>query len=697
MYAEEEIESAAPILFVDDEPESRRAFARAMRARGFNVDLADGGDQAIALAGKQQYALIAADLRMPDLDGVHLVEKLREVQPDATYILVTGVRDLDLPRSLSADSIASVIQKPWDADELADCIWRGVELHRDRQSGWSEPPTDPGVRRGMASVLLLDNDPNDPDFMPRALIEAGLPEYEVIQTNRLSDAVRLAQERDLQVIVTSLSLPDARGFDTITRLRRIAPDTPIVVVADLQDEALAVQAFRAGAQDYLVKAQLNPDLVRRTLRFAIERRRAEEKLSLRHAAMAHVDGSLFPGRLTSALSRAKRDRTRVAVLLINLARQKSESNNQRFNAELTQLVTERTRASLREYDTLAWLAENRLGVILEGIVNGDQSDVPARRMLDALAEPIILANETLQLSVNLGIALYPDDADTEEELCRFADMASCRARAAGSGVYEFFSETQQRSSQTRIALEDALKRAAAAHDFALHYEPQIQPKTNRLVAMEAKLCWPRSNQEIWTTEQFIGPLEEHGLSQQLTEWLLIQVCRQAQAWQARLPELKVSLDLSPKQFLDHELIAKLGRALSVTHLPPRSLELEIPDRVLTTPAARERLGELSEVGVRLTIDDFGKTTGLTQVVGLPLHGIKIDAGMVGKVEGAPSALARAIGELARGLKLELSAMDVRSSAQRDVLVEMGCLRAQGPFFGVAMPADDALAQGPALG
>src|SRR5688572_23682659 len=174
MYAEEQIESAAPILFVDDEPESRRAFARAMRARGFNVDLADGGDQAIALAGKQQYALIAADLRMPDLDGVRLVEKLREVQPDATYILVTGVRDLDLPGSVGADSIASVIQKPGDADEPADCIWRGVEPHRDRQSGWSEPPTDPGMRRGMASVLLLDNDPNDPDFMPGALIEAGL-------------------------------------------------------------------------------------------------------------------------------------------------------------------------------------------------------------------------------------------------------------------------------------------------------------------------------------------------------------------------------------------------------------------------------------------------------------------------------------------------------------------------------------------
>jgi EAL domain-containing protein (putative c-di-GMP-specific phosphodiesterase class I)/GGDEF domain-containing protein len=437
--------------------------------------------------------------------------------------------------------------------------------------------------------------------------------------------------------------------------------------------------------------------VRRTLRFAIERRRAEEKLSASHAAMAHVDGSLFPGRLTSAISRAKRDRTRVAVLLINVERQNAgELSNQRFNAELTQLLTERTRASLREYDTLAWLGENRLGVILEGIVNADQSDVPARRILDALAEPILQTGETLQLNANLGIALYPDDADSEEELYRFAEMASCRAQATGPGVYEFFSESQQRSSQTRIALEDALTRAVEAHDFVLHYEPQLQPSTNRLLAMEAKLRWPRSNQEIWTTEQFLAPLEERGLAQRLTEWTLIQVCRQAQAWQTRQPGLLLAVDVSPKQFTDPELVNKLARALQITRLEPKTLELEVPDRMLSQAGAREQLNDLAALGVRLIVDDFGKTTGLTQLVGLPIHGIKIDAGLVGHAEGEPTALTRAVAELARGLRLDLMAANVKSAAQRSLLIDMGCQRAQGELFGAAMPADEALGVDPAL-
>src|SRR5690349_22590121 len=134
-------EPLIPILFVDDEPDTRRAFAREMAARGFEVDLAADATEALQLATRREYASIATDLNMPGLNGLRLIERLRELQQSTTYILVTGVRDLNLPRSLSADCITSVVTKPWDAEELAQCIWHGVQLRRERETGWYEPAT----------------------------------------------------------------------------------------------------------------------------------------------------------------------------------------------------------------------------------------------------------------------------------------------------------------------------------------------------------------------------------------------------------------------------------------------------------------------------------------------------------------------------------------------------------------------------
>jgi EAL domain-containing protein (putative c-di-GMP-specific phosphodiesterase class I)/PleD family two-component response regulator len=688
--SEEPEDAITPILFVDDEPEARRAFARAMSARGFDVDLAANAAEALARAAERRYALIATDLNMPEVNGLRLIEQLRTLQPETTYMLVTGVIDLRLPHSLAAEHICSVVAKPWDAEDLAQCIWHGVQLRRQRQSGWHEPATAPGAA-ALGDLLVIESDPLDPEFMLRSLVAAGLPDYQVMRSERLSDALLVAQDRELMAIVTELSLPDARGLDAIIALREAAPNTPLVVIGRHSDEALALGALRAGAQDYLSRDQLTPEALRRSLRFAIERQRAEDTAPKSSRSIVPADSQLFQESVTAALSRAKREQTGVAVIYLNVARAQAEPDAaiRPLSGSLLSHVMGRVRATLREYDTPVYLGQNRVGIILPAIAAGDRAGVPAQRLIEELSKPLSIRGASVTLAVTLGIGLYPDDADSPEELCRCADMAGYRAQALGAGVYEFFDEKCQDSSHTRHELNTALDRALEQWQFRLQYRPQHELDSGRVVAAEVLLFWQRPDGQLWDTSRFMGALEERDLASRLTSWVAREACCQARAWQEQHPGLVVALDLTASQLCDPDLIDKLSLALEQSGLAPELLELEIPEKAIELAEVPEVLERLSALGLRLIIDDFGHELSLARLSELPISAIKIGPGLADLTgsDERGAALIRAAAHLSRDLRIDLSAMGVDEPSQLDFLLRVGCQRAQGDLYGPPRSAD----------
>lgn len=680
--------ATTPILFVDDEPEVRRAFARAMGVRGFDVDLAADAAEAVVHASGRRYALIATDLNLPQVDGLRLVEQLESIQPETPCILVTGVRELRLPSSPGADRISSVVSKPWDPDELAQRIWRSVSLEHERARGVSARRGDPGLALG--NVLLLEGGAPGPGVTLRSLVADGLPDYRLIRCERLGDALAVAQDRALELIVTELSLPDARGLDAIRALREAAPNTPLVVVGKQADEALALSTLRAGAQDYVSRPQLTPEAMRRSLRFAIERQRTDESAP-KSRSIAPLDSDQFPDSITSALARARRERHRVAVIYVNLRRGQlhAEGAPQPLSGTLIGRAMDRVRRTLREYDTLAHLGRDRLGVILPSIQEGDRASVPARRLLAELSQPFIMRGVPVSLEVTLGIGVYPDDADTAEELCRCAEMAGCRAQAFGSGAYEFFDEECQASSRARHALDAELDRALAENQFVLQYRPQHALDTGSVVAAEVVLSWRRAGGELWDTQHFVDALERRQLTSKLTSWMLREACAQGKAWQAQHPGLALALDLTPTQLTDPELCGELGRALSESGLPPEQLELEIPEAAVQRDGAPAVLAAIAQLGVRISIDDFGHQLSLSRLGELPISAIKIGprlADLAGNDERG-AALIRAAADLSRDLRIDLSAMGVDEPNQLDFLQRIGCRRAQGELYGPPRTAD----------
>ena len=687
-------DAAMALLFVDDDPVARRTFARAMSARGFSVDLAVNGGQALQLAARHRYALIASDLNMPDINGVRLIERLYEVQPDAAYMLVTGVRDLHLPRSAATEHISSVVKKPWDADELASCIWHDIQLSRERAPCSLEPATDPGGS-ALGNTLVVESDPLDADFMLRALVQGGLPDYRLLKSEQLGDAVALAQEHKLQLIVAELTLPDARGFDAIRALREAAPSTPLVVIGTGADEAFALAALRAGAQDYLVRSQLTPDSMRRALRFAIERQRAEETPP-RSRSIAPAGGTQWAEHVAAALARARREGNRAALIYVSVRRASgSAAVDGPLGEALLGQVTQRIRQSLREYDTLTYLGHDRFGIILPVLPAGDRAGIPARRLLAGLSEPLEVRDHSVSLETRLGIGVYPDDADSAEELCRCADMAVHRAQALADGGCEFFDEACQAAAHAREVLDREIDQALADWDFVLQYRPEHALGDGRIVAAEAVVCWRRPDGELWEASRFMPALEQRELSTRLTRWVLQRACRQGQAWQESHPGLGLSVDLTPKQLMDPALLGHVQLALERCGLAPELLELAIPeDAALLEPVPR-MLERLAALGVRLAVDDFGHRLPLARLSELPLSALNIGptlADLAGN-DARGAALIRAAADVSRDLRLSLAARGVDDPGQLDFLQRIGCERGRGELYGGARPAQSSWLSG----
>jgi two-component system cell cycle response regulator len=422
------------VLFVDSDVALGQSFACLASEWGYHVELASSGRRALELTRRGSYALVLVEASLSDCSGLELLERMSVEQPASVFILMTGrskVHQRAVERTAAV--IASVVVKPWDAEQLALTLRMASELHDKRLDS----------RDDMAglSVLIVEDSPTDTFLLEEYL--SCVDGMTVAHTECLSDAVRLLHDQPVDIIITDLSLPDARGLDAVLRLRASAPSATLVVCTGLDDETLALQLVLLGAQDYLLKESCTESTLLRTLRFARERKRAEERL----AQMAFYDPltglanrSKFEECAQQALARARRRNTRLACMFIDLDGFKGV--NDRLGHEkgdlLLQDVAERMRQVFRDYDTIARLGGDEFAILLTDIDNyGDVSHI-ATRLCDRLSEPIRVDSYQLHVTASVGISVYPDAAQSVADLLRCADEAMYDSKRAGKNRFSFF-------------------------------------------------------------------------------------------------------------------------------------------------------------------------------------------------------------------------------------------------------------------
>lgn len=432
-----------------------------------------------------------------------------------------------------------------------------------------------------------------------------------------------------------------------------------------------------------------------------------ERLATHDSLTGLPNRVLLHDRLIGAAARARRNRGRFAVMMLDLDHFKevNDSFGHDVGDELLREVARRLGTCVRGCDTVTRLGGDEFVVLLEEIDEPEAAAIVAGRIVTALAEPIRARDHVLHTAVSIGIAVFPTDCVEPEALLKSADLAMYQAKEKGRGGYHYYAETMLASSRQKMEVRGLLGQALANGELELHYQPLIDIGTGRVAAMEALLRWQSPQLGAVSPLAFLPVAEQSGAILKIGEWVLRTACAQLAAWRnAGRRDLGVCVNISARQLTAPQFVDTVLRALGDAGLPASALELELTESAALADDERgpEVLARLARAGIRLAIDDFGSGySSFQRIKSLPIHALKIDRSLVHNVASDPrdAAIFTTIVCMAHALGLTVVAEGVETEAQLEALrtVEWDrdprprCDRVQGYVFSRPMPAAEATA------
>jgi diguanylate cyclase (GGDEF)-like protein/PAS domain S-box-containing protein len=404
---------------------------------------------------------------------------------------------------------------------------------------------------------------------------------------------------------------------------------------------------------------------------------------------------LFHDRLQQAVARTTRSKKIGALFFLDLDRFKNVNDNlgHHVGDDLLKQVSLRLIEVCRTSDTLARLGGDEFTLIVEGLDDASELALIAEKILQAFKDPFSLDGYTLEVSVSIGISVFPKDSSDINELIRHADTAMYSAKESGRNTYRFYTQELTTSAFEYFAMEIALMKAIERDEFFLVYQPQYNMITNELIGVEALLRWQHPDMGELSPAMFIHIAEYSGKIKVIGEWIISEVCAQCDKWDAEgLPPFTVSLNLSRKQLVLPGLSEYVKKVLDASNISGDRLEFEITESAILDQedTAYQNLMQLQQMGIKMAIDDFG--TGYSSLVNLkqfPLSRLKIDRSFVRDVTRDPNdeAIIRATIALGKSFYLNIIAEGVEKEEQRDFLLKEGCHEAQGFFYSDPLPPE----------
>ena len=405
---------------------------------------------------------------------------------------------------------------------------------------------------------------------------------------------------------------------------------------------------------------------------------------------------LFRDRIDHALARCARGKEEIAVLFLDLDNFKSANDTLGHDAGdcMLRAAADRLQSCLRESDTIARFGGDEFAILLEGIDDEQMVYVVAHRLVEAMKQPFDLDNRQMLSSASVGIAFSGRRGEGAEELLANADVAMYAAKSQGKSCIETYRPDMRRSLIERMDLETGLRRAVSNGEFVLHYQPIVDVEDGRITGLEALVRWNDPARGLIPPGEFIPLAEETGLILPMGRWVLEQACAQASTWRSKYHnfDLKISVNISARQFQQPAFVSEVGEILRLTQLPPECLVLELTESLLVqdSTVTVRKIGDLKELGVQLALDDFGTGySSLNYLRAFPIDVLKIDKSFIDGVGKGieESALARAIVQIGETLCLRTVAEGIESEEQAVELRSIGCGEGQGFFFARPLDAD----------
>jgi diguanylate cyclase (GGDEF)-like protein len=405
---------------------------------------------------------------------------------------------------------------------------------------------------------------------------------------------------------------------------------------------------------------------------------------------------LFNDRLNQVIKQAKRNETKIAVLFLDLDHFKgiNDSMGHKVGDELLIEVARRLRSTIRQTDTLARLGGDEFSIALNQVASNDAIVEVTQSLLKVMNAPIKILNQSFYVTLSVGVAIYPDDGDTPEELLKNADAAMYQAKDDGRNTYQFYNEVMTEKAFERIAMEASFRNALNKEEFVVHFQPQIDAETDQIIGMEALVRWQHPDMGLISPSRFLTFANDTGLIISLDQWVMKTAMKQYAHWykQGLQPGI-LALNLSMRQLQKEDFIDTIQSLLKETACQAQWIELEITEGQIMEDfsVAIEILNKIKDLGISLAIDDFGiGYSSLSQLKRLPINKLKIDRSFIRELphDEEDVVISKTIIALSKNMGLSVIAEGVETEQQKDFLLQNGCHYIQGYYYCKPLVADE---------
>ena len=693
------------VLVVDDDLAARKLIRKTLMRDGFEVIEAENGEHALAVFDEQHPDIVLLDVEMPVMDGFTACMELRQREhaDHLPVLMVTGLEDVGSVNRAYDAGATDFITKPinWpvlghrirymlrSSETLVDLAYTVRELHNNR------------VRLTNAQrIAKLGNWEIDTVTLSMSWSEEiyrvlGVDQESI--TPSLETLLGRVHEEDREQVRHWLSLAlktgDAHGINHRVlqangSLRNVYQQ--VEAIMDLDGKVVQLH----GTIQDITERQKFEDKIRELAYFD-----TLTGLPNRESFMMHVDQSI---RSTS------RHKQKLAAMFLDLDDFKriNDTLGHTIGDMLLKAIAERLQDCLRSCDVIGHTGEDisthmvaRFGgdeftILLTDIRDSEDAAVVAQRIMESLMRSLNLAGHEVVISPTIGIAIFPEDGDNTEILFRNADTAMYSAKRSGKNHFQFYNNAMNVSARERLVMENQLRKALENDELLLHYQPQLDVDSGRIIGVEALLRWQNEKLGNVPPDRFIPMAEDSGLIIPIGEWVLRTACTQLKAWQDTGVAIeRMAVNISVRQFMHKGFLRLVKQVLDETGLLPDSLELEITESLLMTDAegAIKILSELKKLGVLLAIDDFGTGySSLSYLKRFPIDRLKVDQTFVREITTniEDAAITKAVIAMANTMDIRVIAEGVETEEQLDYLTKKHCHEIQGYYLSRPVPAHE---------
>lgn len=664
------------ILIADDSLLERISLRDFLKAEGYEVAEACNGAEAVTQFHALSPDIVLLDFIMPEMDGITACRRIKGISAGEkiAVFMITSIADEESVDMAYEAGATDYINKPVNHAVLRQRIKRALEAQQtakdlDHSNAFSESI----ISHSLEGIVTINAAQKIKYINPAVSRIFNFSEAQL-------------KGADLSVIMPTFNIHD---YDD-QWLTKILSDTPQEMNGLKGDGGqlpleVTVGRFQAEGQTYYSL----------TIRDISSRKSYEEKIQYQafYDSLTGLPNRVFlKERMSFEIARARRNNTKFAILYLDLDRFKviNDTLGHETGDLLIKELANRLKLAIRTDDLVARMGGDEFVILLPGLFHVELVGKIASKILDTVKQPMVIDGKKLNLSISIGITIFPDDAQDSEMLLTYADIAMYRAKENGKDTFQAFTQELNTRAVERLDLENGLRQAVENNEFVVFYQPKVNTKSLQIVGMEALVRWQHPTLGLISPMSFIPVAEETGLIVPIGAWVLRTACTHNQSLVAEgLPPLTIAVNLSMRQFEAQDMVETVTTILEETGMSPEYLELEITESIAVKNAhyTVSVIQELQKIGVTFSIDDFGTGySSLSQINSLSVDKLKIDKSFVSPIDGVKenSIIASTVLTLGKNLNMLVIAEGVETQAQVDFFTDNDCDEMQGYFIAKPM-------------